>query len=193
MICSDWISIICASISLVVTIVIAGLQLWQSGRMEKFERRQDERDERRHAEEVKSQAVSFISKHYADRGLIPLCAMAAMHNDLYYYSREMYREFCCMTLEAQNRVLEYCGLDLHVTGFDESGGVFLFFKKIFSKTPPKNRFPFQTSEGSFNFLYKIPPFFRFPVQTIEGINFLKEIFEKSVNLGVHFDTLCPNE
>ena len=115
MTCSDWISIICASISLVVTIVIAGLQLWQSGRMEKFERRQDERDERRHVEEVKSQAVSFISKHYSDRGLIPLCAMAAMHNDLYYYSREMYREFCCMTLETQNRVLEYCGLDLRVT------------------------------------------------------------------------------
>lgn len=121
MTCSDWISIICASISLVVTIVIAVLQLWQSGRMEKFERRQDERDERRHVEEVKSQAVSFISKHYADRGLIPLCAMAAMHNDLYYYSREMYREFCCMTLEAQNRVLEYCGLDLCVT---EEKGLF---------------------------------------------------------------------
>lgn len=106
MTCSDWISIICASISLIVTVVIAGLQLWQSGRMERFERR--------HAEGVKSQAVSFISKHYADRGLIPLCAMAAMHNDLYYYSREMYREFCCMTLETQNRVLEYCGLDLRV-------------------------------------------------------------------------------
>lgn len=121
MTCSDWISIICASISLIVTIVIAGLQLWQSGRMEKFERRQDERDERRHAEEVKSQAVSFISKHYANRGLIPLCAIAAMHNDLYYYSREMYREFCCMTLEAQNRVLEYCGLDLRVA---EKKGLF---------------------------------------------------------------------
>lgn len=115
MTCSDRISIICAVISLFVTIAIAGLQLRQSGRMGKFERRQDERDERRHAEEVKSQAVSFISKYYADRGLIPLCAMAAMHNDLYYYSREMYREFCCMTLEAQNRVLEYCGLDLRVT------------------------------------------------------------------------------
>ena len=114
MTCSDWISIICASISLVVAIVIAGLQLWQSGRMEKFERRQDERDERRHAEEVKTRAVSFISKHYADRGLIPLCVMAAMHDDLHYYSREMYREFCCMTLEVQNRVLEYCGLDLRV-------------------------------------------------------------------------------
>lgn len=121
MTCSDWISIICASISLVVAIVIAGLQLWQSGRMAKFEQRQDERDERRHDEEVKSQAVSFISKHYADRGLIPLCAMAAMHNDLHYYSREMYREFCCMTLEVQNRVLEYCGLDLRVV---EEEGLF---------------------------------------------------------------------
>lgn len=114
MTCSDWISIISASISLIATIVIAGLQLWQSGRIEKFERRQDEREEQRHAEKVKSQAVSFISKHYADCGLIPLCAIASMHNDLYYYSREMYREFCCMTLEAQNRVLEYCGLDLRV-------------------------------------------------------------------------------
>ena len=49
------------------------------------------------------------------------------------------------------------------------------FSKIFSKTPPKNRFPFQTSEGTFNFLFKTPPFFRFPVQTSEGVlkNFWK--------------------
>lgn len=47
--------------------------------------------------------------------------------------------------------------------------------KNFSKTPPKNRFLFQTSEGAFNFLFKTPPFFRFPVQTSEGVikNFLK--------------------
>lgn len=114
MTCSDWINIICSLASLVATIVIAVLQLWQSGRMEKFEHRQDERDERRHAEGVKSQAVTFISKYYADRGLIPLCAIAAIHNDLYHYSREMYREFCCMTPEVQNRVLEYRGLDLRV-------------------------------------------------------------------------------
>lgn len=111
---SDLINIICASVTLGATIVIAVLQWRQSIRMEKFELRQDERDERRHAERVKSQAVSFISKYYADRGLIPLCAMAAMHNDLHYYSREMYREFCCMTLETQNRVLEYCKLDLRI-------------------------------------------------------------------------------
>lgn len=60
--CSDWISIICAGASLLVTIIIAGLQFWQSSRMNKFELRQDERDEQRHAESVKAQAVSFISK-----------------------------------------------------------------------------------------------------------------------------------
>lgn len=46
--------------------------------------------------------------------MIPLCAVAAMHNDPFHYSRKMYREFCCLTLEVQNRVLKYCGLDLRV-------------------------------------------------------------------------------
>lgn len=115
---SDYISIICSVMSLFASIVIAILQIRQSCRMEEFERRQDKRDEKRHDEKVKSQAVSFISKYYADRGLMPLCVMAAMHNDLFYYSREMYREFCCMTREVQNRILEYCELDLRVGEID---------------------------------------------------------------------------
>lgn len=112
---SDWINIICAATSLIVTIIIAWLQIRQSNRMEKFERRQDARDERRHIESVRAQAVSFISKHYSDKELIPLCAIAAMYNDLYYYSREMYREYCCYTKEVQNKILEYCNLDLRIT------------------------------------------------------------------------------
>ena len=111
---SDWISIISAVVALTATIIIAILQIKQSRRMEKFEKRQDMRDEQRHQEYVKSQAVSFISKYYKDRGLIPLCAVAAMYNDLFYYNREMYREFCCCTKEVQNRILEYCKLDLRV-------------------------------------------------------------------------------
>lgn len=35
--------------------------------MERFEKRQDKRDEQRHQESVKAQAVSFISKYYKDR------------------------------------------------------------------------------------------------------------------------------
>lgn len=115
---SDWINIICAVASLVVTIFIAILQKRQSNRMERFEKRQDERDEQRHQEGVKAQAVSFISKYYKDRGLIPLCAIAEMYNDLFYYNRVMYREFCCLTKETQNRILEYCELDLRVSDDD---------------------------------------------------------------------------
>lgn len=105
---------ICSVISLIATIVIAAMQICQCKRLEEFKRRQDERDERRHAEGNKAQAVEFISRYYSDRGLIPLCAVAAMHNDLFYYSREMYRSFCCLTPEVQNLILEYCNLDLQV-------------------------------------------------------------------------------
>lgn len=106
--------LICAFISLLVTGIIGKKQYCQSKRMEEFERRQDERDERRHAEGNRTKAVEFISRYYSDRGLIPLCAVAAMHNDLFYYSREMYRSFCCLTPEVQNLILEYCNLDLRV-------------------------------------------------------------------------------
>ena len=100
--------------SLAATIIIAVLQYFQSKRIEDFERYQDERDERRHAEENRSQAVEFISRHYADRGLVPLCAIAAMHNHLFKYSRGIYWEFCRLTPEVQNLILEYCNLDLRM-------------------------------------------------------------------------------
>lgn len=111
--------LICAFISLFVTVIIGKKQSCQSKRMEELERRQDERDERRHAEGNKAQAIEFISKHYADRGLIPLCAVAAMHNDLFHYSRKMYWEFCCLVPEVQNLILEFCNLDLWVRGEDD--------------------------------------------------------------------------
>lgn len=111
--------IICSLFSLIVTIAIAVMQIFQSKRMEEFERRQDERDERRHAEGNRAQAVEFISEHYSDRGLIPLCAVAAMHNNLSHYSRKMYWEFCCLVPEVQNLILKYCNLDLRVRREDD--------------------------------------------------------------------------
>lgn len=112
--CNEWAELICAVISLLVTAIIGMKQYCQSKRMEEFERRQDERDERRHAEGNKAQAVEFISKHYTDRGLIPLCAVAAMHNALFHYSRKMYWEFCCLVPEVQNLVLKFSDIDLRV-------------------------------------------------------------------------------
>lgn len=111
---NEWAELICAVISLLVIAIIGMKQYCQSKRMEEFERRQDERDERRHAEGNKAQAVEFISKYYTDRGLIPLCAVAAMYNDLFHYSRKMYWEFCCLVPKVQNLILKYCDLDLRV-------------------------------------------------------------------------------
>ncbi len=116
---NEWAELICAVISLLVIAIIGMKQYCQSKRMEEFERRQDERDERRHAEGNKAQAVEFISKYYTDRGLIPFCAVAAMYNDLFHYSRKMYWEFCCLVPEVQNLILKYCDLDLRVRGEDD--------------------------------------------------------------------------
>lgn len=136
---SDWIGIICSAVSLVVTIIIAVMQINQSIRMEKFEKRQDDRDEKRHLEDVKSQAVSFVSKYYADRGLVPLCAIAAMYNELYYYSRPMYRDFCCCTKEVQNKILEYCQLDLRVEEIEVFNQCLNGMIKVLHKYFPKDR------------------------------------------------------
>ena len=111
---SDWIAIVCAALSTFVTIIIGVLQCRQSWRMEKFEYRQDKRDEERYEAKIKADATRFISYYYNDRGLIPLCAMASMYNSLFYYNRKMYREFCCLTQETQNRILQYLESDLTV-------------------------------------------------------------------------------
>ena len=57
------------------------------------------------------------------------------------------------------------------------------FLKIFAKTPPKNPFPFQTSERIFNFLFKNTPIFSFP-----GSNKWRDIknFLKSGDFGCAF-------
>lgn len=111
--------------------------------MEQLERRQDERDERRRAEGIKSQAVSFIAKYHSDRGLIPLCAMAAMHDNLFDYSRDMYREYCCLTAEVQNRILEYCRLDLRVKTIDNLfGGCIKVLESIIKERFPHDDSPF---------------------------------------------------
>ncbi len=65
---SDGINIICAIVTLITTIIIAELQFRQGQRMEEFEKRQDKRDEKRHAEEVKSRAVSFYFKTLFGQG-----------------------------------------------------------------------------------------------------------------------------
>ena len=80
---SDWISIVSSIASLILAIIITVVQYKQSERMYAFERRLDERDECRHAEEIRAQVASFIIKYGDQIDLIPLCVIAAMHDDIH--------------------------------------------------------------------------------------------------------------
>lgn len=111
---SDWTQIFCAVVSLVAAVIIAFVQYCQGHRMEKFERSQAEKEERRCSENMDARVSAFISKYYPDRGLVPLCAIAATYNDKFFYFRKMYNEFCHYPRELKNRILEYCNLDLRV-------------------------------------------------------------------------------
>lgn len=178
---SDWISIICAGVSLIVTIVIAILQIRQSNRMEKFEKRQDERDKQRHQESVKAQAVSFISKYYKDRGLIPLCAIATMYNDLFYYNREMYREFCCCTKEVQNRILEYCDLDLRVSEYNIYEECLVAIESVLNKHFPDDKSVFY--EGGKYFARSLEYYADKPIphQEFEYQNHITDVLANAFN------------
>lgn len=111
---SDWISIFFSLITLFAMGLIAHLQIKQNNRMGEFEKRQDLRDEHRHKEKIDSETVSFILKHYKTIELLPLCAIATMYNRVHPYEREMYRDFCSLTVEVQNNILKYANKTIRV-------------------------------------------------------------------------------
>ena len=124
--CSGIISSACAFVSVIVAVVIGIAQYKQGKCLEEFEKRLDDRDESRRGEKVQLRARSFIVDHHRDRGLIPLCAIAAMYNPAFPYVRKMYAEFCLMSNDEQNAVLSLCGLELRVHPDDD------FYEKCYS-------------------------------------------------------------
>lgn len=76
-----------------------------------FQQHQDLRDEIRRGNDVDAKATAFIQKYnsngYAsDILLLPLCIAAYKYNPLFPYRRKIYREFCALTEEEQNKVLK---------------------------------------------------------------------------------------
>lgn len=106
------ISLITAIISLVVTFFIGIYQIKQSERMAKFEKRQDERDEKRFKEKVDSKVVQFVTKYHQEIGLLPLCLMATLYDRYRPYNREMYLEFNALSDTVQDAILESQGLKI---------------------------------------------------------------------------------
>ena len=105
------ISAFVAAVTLIATITIGKMQIKQNRKMDEQSQKIDERDEHRRNDRIYADATKFILKysspeHDAEICLLPLCAMAYKYNPIYPYRREMYREFCSLTEEVQNCILE---------------------------------------------------------------------------------------
>ena len=117
MACSENLQVILAVAGVIIAIVVGAAQICLTKKMSKFESRQDERDERRRDAENYAIVTRFIQKYNrngyeSDIWLLPLCVVAYKYNPIYPYRREIYREFCGLSEEIQNAILEREGLDI---------------------------------------------------------------------------------
>lgn len=106
---ADWVNLICAVLSLCVTIIIGILQIMQSSRINKLELHQADIEKKRYEESVEIEACRFISKHARHIGLLPLCAIAFAYSKSRPYSREMYSEFRLLSRDVRLKIFEHCG------------------------------------------------------------------------------------
>lgn len=113
----EYVSLGIAILSVIVAVIVGCGQIHIARKMDEFEKRQDKRDEKRRYDEIYAEATRFIQKynkndHNAEIYLLPLCVAAYKYNPVYPYHREMYREYCSLTEDIQNMILERSNLSL---------------------------------------------------------------------------------
>ena len=113
----EYASLIISVASVIVAVAIGGGQIYLARKMDKFEQKQNERDEKRRKDELFASVTAFIQKYskdgyQSDIYLLPLCVVAYKYNPSYPYRREIYREFCSFTEDMQNLILQRCEINL---------------------------------------------------------------------------------
>lgn len=114
---SEITSLICAILSLGAAVLIGVWQIRQNSRVNKLALKQAEAEKARYDNALYSEATRFILKYSSPDYesqilLLPMCVMAYKYNSIYPYRREIYREFCILSEELQNLILERCKLSL---------------------------------------------------------------------------------
>lgn len=112
--------IIQIGLSAVGTLTALVVGIWQirlARQMKNFEIRQDSRDKQHNEDIIFAEATRFIQKysksgHDSEIYLLPLCVAAYAYNPVYPYRRDMYREFCGLTEDIQNAILQRCELSV---------------------------------------------------------------------------------
>lgn len=112
-----------ASATLIATVIIGVCQIYLSNKMSDFEKRQNAKDEKRRHDAIFAESTRFIQKYSANNHeseilLLPFCVTAYKYNPMYPYRREIYREFCTLTEDVQNEILQRQKIDLVSKKYD---------------------------------------------------------------------------
>lgn len=124
------VSMLCSVISLIASIIIAVVQYKQSKRQQEFEKRQDDRDEKRYTANLNAEATKFLQKYNSEDGeiselcLLPLCVMASKYNPIFPYKRQMYRDFCSFTTDIQKEILKRMNLDYKIDKYQKENNFY---------------------------------------------------------------------
>ena len=106
-----------AVVGILVALVVGIGQIYIAKRVKDFELKQDKRNEERKYNEIYATATRFIQK-YNNKGynseifLLPFCVSAYKYSPIYPYHRKIYREFCSLTEDVQNEILQRCKLNI---------------------------------------------------------------------------------
>lgn len=107
---SEKISLVCAVLGLLATIIIAVVQYFQGKRMEELSLKQDKEQKRATAQRIKAERDSFIMKYYNDDDeiyMLPLCWITSIFDPAHAYHRKMYMEYNMLEEDVQNAICEY--------------------------------------------------------------------------------------
>lgn len=125
MITSEIIQIGLSAVGALTALVVGIWQIRLARQMKNFEIRQDFRDKQHNEDVIFAEATRFIQKysksgHDSEIYLLPLCVVAYAYNPVYPYRRELYREFCGLTEDVQNVILQRYELSVvskRISGF----------------------------------------------------------------------------
>lgn len=104
----DCVAIVCIVVAIVVALVISIGTIRTAKEMDEFEKRRDERDEKRHNDEVYAAATRYIQKY----------SYKYKYTHVYPYRREIYREFCGLPEDVQDEIIKR--LDLYIRRYEHT-------------------------------------------------------------------------
>lgn len=112
---SEIISLVCAVLGLLATIIIAVVQYFQGKRMEVLSLKQDKEQKRATAQRIKAERDSFIMKYYNDNDeiyMLPLCWISSVFDPAHSYHRKMYMEYNMLEEDVQDDICQYMHFEI---------------------------------------------------------------------------------